>query len=164
MNYNLTQDFTGTRWGQYCWKRSQNMEHEVSQKSIGFDLFMMEAARQDSTTARISKIPWLCFEQFKDTLVEYQLTLSWWVTFGFLTIGKSFFFTGGVLSAFNPSLRTDWFRVERKATKDGKLSSSHHLTLLVEIPTKKNPVRKTQFLKKRTTTVIRNVTRMQIIG
>ena len=52
----------------------QNMEHEISQKSIGFDLFMKEAARQDSSTVRIPKIPWLTSEQFKDTLVEYQLT------------------------------------------------------------------------------------------
>ena len=45
-----------------------------------------------------------------------------------LQFGKSIFFTGFVLSALNPSLRTDWFRVERKATKHGRLSSSHHLT------------------------------------
>ena len=56
--------------------RSQNMEHEIAQRSIGFDLFMKEAARQESSTARIPKIPWLTFEQFKDILVEYQLTLS----------------------------------------------------------------------------------------
>ena len=35
-----------------------------------------EAAIQDSSTARIPKNPWLTFEQFKDTLVEYHLTLS----------------------------------------------------------------------------------------
>ena len=52
------------------------MEHEISQVNNGFDLFMKEAASQDSSTARIPKIPWLTFEQFKDTLMEYQLTLS----------------------------------------------------------------------------------------
>ena len=62
------------------------------------------------------------------TLVERQLRLSWWGTFWFLTIGMSFF-TGVVLSAFNLSLRTDWFRVERKAREDDRLSSSHHLIL-----------------------------------
>ena len=51
------------------------MEHEISQMNNDFDLFMKEAARQDSSTARIPKIHRLTFEQFKDTLVEYQLTL-----------------------------------------------------------------------------------------
>ena len=69
---------------------------------------------------------------------------SWWDTFWFLTIGKSVFITGVVLSAFNLSLRTDWFRVDMKARKGGKLPSSHNLTLLVEIPTKKNLVMITQ--------------------
>ena len=111
MNDNLTQHFTGTRQGWYCWKRSQNMEHKMLR------LFMREAARQGSRTARTPKIPWPTSEQFKDTLVEEQLTLSWLGTFWFLTVGKSIFFAGVVLSAFNLSLRTDWFRVERKATK-----------------------------------------------
>ena len=51
----------------------------------------------------------------------------------------------------------DWFRVDVEAAKDGRLSSSHHLTLMVEIPTKKNLVMTTQFLKKCITTVIGNV-------
>ena len=109
----------------------------------GFDLFMKEAARPDS-----SIIPWLTFEQFKHTLVEYQLTLNWWGTYEFLTIGQSISFPGVVLSASNLSLRTDWFRVEKKATNDGRQSSSHHLILLVETPVKKNPVMITQFLEK----------------
>ena len=55
------------------WKhgeRSQTKEHKVSQTKNGFDVSMKEAARRGSSTARISKIPWLTFEQFKDTLVE----------------------------------------------------------------------------------------------
>ena len=83
------------------------MEHEISEKSIGFDLFMKDAARQDSSIVRIPQIPWLTFEQFKDTLVEYQLTLGCWGIFEFFTIGKNIFFTEVVLSAFNLSLRTD---------------------------------------------------------
>ena len=35
-----------------------------------------DVARQELSSARISEIPWLTFEPFKDTLVEYQLTLS----------------------------------------------------------------------------------------
>ena len=31
------------------------MEHKISQRSTGFDLFMKEAARQDSSTAKIPK-------------------------------------------------------------------------------------------------------------
>ena len=77
-----------------------------------------------------------------------------------LKIGKSIFFTSVVLSAFNPSLRTDWFQVERKATNDGRLPSSHHLTLLVEILVKKILLMITQFFKKCTTTVIGNITKM----
>ena len=40
---------------------------------------------------------------------------------------------GVVLSAFNLPWRMDWFRVDMEATKDDRLSSSHHWTLLVEI-------------------------------
>ena len=54
--------------------------------------------------------------------------------------------------------------MEMEATKDGRLSSSHHLTLLVEIPTKKNLVMITQFLKKCTATVIGNEIKMPCIG
>ena len=43
------------------------MEHEISQTDNGFDLFMKEAARRGSSIVRIPKIPWLTFEQFKDT-------------------------------------------------------------------------------------------------
>ena len=56
--------------------KAQNKEHEISRTNNGFDSFMKEATRQDSSTVRIPKSPWLTFEQFKDTLVEYQLTLS----------------------------------------------------------------------------------------
>ena len=44
------------------------MEHEISQKNIGFDL-IREAARRGSRTVRIPSIPWLTSEQFKDTPV-----------------------------------------------------------------------------------------------
>ena len=125
---------------------------------------MKEAARGGSSTARIPKIPWLSFEQSKDTFVVYQLTLSWWGIFGFLTIEKSLCFTGVVLSAFNLSLGTHWFRVERKATKDGRLASWLHLTLVVEIPMKRKPVMTTQFLKKCTITVIVNIIKMPLLG
>ena len=83
------------------------MEHEISQKSVGFELIMKEAARQELSIVRIPKVPWLTFEQFKDILVEYQLTLSCWGTFEFLTIGETVFFTEVVLSAFNLSSRMD---------------------------------------------------------
>ena len=52
------------------------MEYEISQRSIGFDLFMKEAARQESSIVRTRKFLWLTFDQFKDILEEYQLTLS----------------------------------------------------------------------------------------
>ena len=56
--------------------------------------------------------------------------------------------------------------MDMKATKDGKLSSSHHLTPLVEILKKKKKilVMITQFLKKCTTTVIGTVIRMPFAG
>ena len=34
------------------------------------------SSKKKSSILRIPKNPWLTFEQFKDTLVEYQLTLS----------------------------------------------------------------------------------------
>ena len=77
---------------------------------------------------------------------------------------KEYHFHRVVLAAFNLSLRTDWFRVERKAREDGRLSSSHHSFLSVKIPTKKNPVMITQILKKCTITAIGNVIRMPSIG
>ena len=77
---------------------------------------------------------------------------------------KEYFFTGVVLPAFNLSSRKVWFQVDMKARKDGRLSSSQHLTLLVESPMKKNPVMITQFLKQCTITVIGNVIKMPCIG
>ena len=41
------------------------------------------------------KIDWPTFKQFKDILVECQLTLSWRSIFGFLTIGKKCLFHRG---------------------------------------------------------------------
>ena len=46
------------------------MQHEISHKNIGFDLFIKEAARRGSSIVRILKIPWLTSEQIKGTLVE----------------------------------------------------------------------------------------------
>ena len=37
---------------------------------------MRVAVRQGSSIARIPKIPWPTFDQFKDTLVEYQVILN----------------------------------------------------------------------------------------
>ena len=62
------------------------MEHENSQKSIGYTLFM-KAGRQQCTVRIPQKLE-LTFEQFKDILEEYQLTLSWWDMFGFFTMKK----------------------------------------------------------------------------
>ena len=49
MNDNLTAQCFETQLGRYCWKLVQNMGHEISQKSIGFELFMKEG----SSKARI---------------------------------------------------------------------------------------------------------------
>ena len=68
MNDSLTHHFIGKAFAKLG-ARDFSDEHV-------FDLFMKKAARQDSSTARIPQIPWLAFEQFNDTLVEYQLTLS----------------------------------------------------------------------------------------
>ena len=55
--------------------------------------------------------------------------------------------------------------MDMKPTKDGRLSSSHHLTLLVEVlKKKKNLAMILQFLKKRTNTVIENEIKMPCIG
>ena len=51
-----------------------------------------------------------------------------------------------------------------EATKDGRLSSSHHFGLLVKIPTKKNLVMITQFLKKCTITVMETWSRCRVLG
>ena len=77
---------------------------------------------------------------------------------------KEFIFHRCCFSASSLSLKTDWFWVERKATKDDRLSSTHHLALVVETAMKKNPMMITQFLKKCTITVIGNVIRMPFIG
>ena len=81
-------------------------------------------------------------------------------SFGFPTFGKSIIFTGVVVFSVQSILENGLIRGE-----EGKRQRTrHHLTLLVEIPTKKNPVMITQFFKTLTTTVIGNVTRMQFVG
>ena len=139
------------------------MEHEISQKNIGFDL-IREAARRGSRTVRIPKIPFLTSERFKDTLggITIAPELMEHIPIPY-KLGKSIFFTGFDLSASNLSLRTDSFQVERKARKDDRLSSSHH-SIWRNIPAQKNPVMTSQFLKKCTITAIGNVIRMLFIG
>ena len=73
----------------------------------GFHLFMKEAARQDSSTARIPKVRWLTFEQLKghsggipvdpDLMGYIRIPYNW----------KEYVFHRVVLSASNLSLRTD---------------------------------------------------------
>ena len=48
----------------------ETKEYESFQTMIGFNTFMKEVTRRASSTARISKIPWCMFVQFKDTLVR----------------------------------------------------------------------------------------------
>ena len=119
------QQFIGTRWGRSCWERSRTDEHEISRKKIGLDTPMKEVTRRGSSMARITKSHWLIFEQFKDTLVELQLRLSWWSTFKFLTLGKSLCSTEFVPSTSTPSLRTDSLQEENKTRNDDRPSSSH---------------------------------------
>ena len=119
------------------WKiRGTNFLRQIS---IGFSLFKKEAVRIELNTVWITKNPWLTFEQFKDTLVVFRWCRKWWDTRLFFTTGKGTSFTEVVRGAFNLSWGADWFSVEKKATKHGKLSSSHLWTLLVKIQMKKNP-------------------------
>ena len=95
-------------------------------KAFASTLFMKEAARQDSTTARNHLNSLAYFRAIQghsggisidpELMVYIRIPYNW---------KENIFFRGVVLSAF--------------ATKDGRLSSSHHFSLLVEIPTKKNP-------------------------
>ena len=57
MSDNLTAQCIGAQLDQYCWKRLQNMEHEMSQESIGYTVFMKEAARQELSIVRIPQNP-----------------------------------------------------------------------------------------------------------
>ena len=52
----------------------------------------------------------------------------------------------------------------RHGSDNGRLSSSHHFTLLVEIPMKKDLVMIAQFFKKCTSTVIGNEIKMPCVG
>ena len=72
------QQFIGIRQDRNCSERSRTEEHEISMKKNGFDTSMKEVTRRGSSFVRIPKIPWLIFEQFKDTLVEFQLHMNWW--------------------------------------------------------------------------------------
>ena len=114
--------------------------------------------QQDKTRVLwIPQNPWLIFEQFKDILVEYPLTLRWWFFSNSLQLDIVYF---SQRLFFQHSLYNGE-RVDMEATKDGRLSSSHHVTLFfAEIPTKKNLLMITQFLKKCTTTVIGNEIKM----
>ena len=105
--------------------------------------------QQDKTRVLwIPQNPWLIFEQFKDILVEYPLTLRWWFFSNSLQLDIVYF---SQRLFFQHSLYNGE-RVDMEATKDGRLSSSHHVTLFfAEIPTKKNLLMITQFLKKCTT-------------
>ena len=80
------------------------------------------------------------------------------MTFGFLTIEKSIYVHRSCSFSIQSVLENGLIPGGRES-----VSSSHHLTLLMKIPTKKNPLMITQFLRKCTTTVIGHVTRMPLI-
>ena len=102
------------------------------QKQIGFDPSMKEAPRRVSSTRNI-------------------------VIF---TIGKSMCFKGVVLSASNPSLRTNTSKEEGKARKHYRPSSSHLSIVLGKIQMKKHPVMTSRFPRKCTITAIGIVIKM----
>ena len=53
-------------------KRLGNMEHEISQKDIGFSLFKKKTVRKELTAVCNTKILCVTFEQLKDTLVVFR--------------------------------------------------------------------------------------------
>ena len=138
MNDSLTQHFTGTRQGQYCWKRSKKWTTRFFRKA----LVSTHSWRRQQDKTRFeycedSKNSLACFRAIQGHSVGMSIDPEMMECIRVLSNG--YFWTGVVLSAFSLSLRKDWFRVERIATKNGRLSSSPLSTILVEIPTKKTP-------------------------
>ena len=141
MNDNLTPHFIGTRQGQYCWKRSQNMDHEVSQKK-----HWLRQIHEGSSSTRFEyfedskKIPWPHFRAIQGHSGGTPIDPGLMEYIQIPYIGKSILPQRLFSQHSVYPWERDWFPVGMKATKDGKRSSSHHLTLtlLVEIPTTKN--------------------------
>ena len=83
------------------------MEHEISQISNGFDLFMKEAARQDSSTARIPKNSLAYFRAVQGhsggIAIDPELRLYILIPYSW----KQYLFHKVALSAFNLSMRTE---------------------------------------------------------
>ena len=138
MNDNLTHHFVGTTWGQYCWKRSQNMEHEISQMNSAFDL-------EEIRELRGVQEPWLTSEQFKDTLVEYRLTKLMVYTRNLHNL-NSISVTRVGLSSSNLFSGTDWYLVN-ESDKGRQTFFFTPLNLIGGDPDEEEPVMTAQFLK-----------------
>ena len=112
------------------------------------------------------------FPKFLDLLSSFSRTLWWNVNCAWidgahcssLQLEGVLCFTGVVLSAFSPSLRTDSLQEENKTGRDDRPSSSRLSTLSGKTPMKKYPETTLQFLRKCTITAIGNVIRMPFIA
>ena len=138
MNDNLTHHFVGTTWFQYCWKRSQNMEHEISQMNSAFDL-------EEIRELRGVQKPWLTSEQFKDTLVEYRLTKLMVYTRNLHNLNSISVRRVG-LSSSNLFSGTDWYLVN-ESDKGRQTFFFTPLNLIGGDPDEEEPVMTAQFLK-----------------
>ena len=102
------------------------MEHESSQKIIGYTFFMKGVSGQELSIVRIPPTSLANFRAIQGIPIDPELI-------GHILIPcnwKACIFHRAVLSASNPSQRTDSFQVEREAREDYRPSSSHHLILL----------------------------------
>ena len=166
MKDNLTQRFIGSREGRYCWKLSQNMEQEISQKKT---LASTHPSRKQQDEVRVL---W-GFPKFFGLPPSNSRTLWWNSNWPWVDVAHSNssqlegIYFSQVLLFFQhpiyPGERTH-SRWKGKHIRATDYPSSRHSILSEGIPMKKNPVMTSQLPRKCTITAIGNEIRMPFIG
>ena len=122
-NENLMDHIIGTLYGQYCWRRLENMEHKISQKN------QIQLIKEGSSQKRFEicvdhKNSLACFRAIQghsgsipkmpELMGHTSISYNW----------KEYIFSSGC-SWSAQSILEIRFRVEKKATKHGNRSSLH---------------------------------------
>ena len=124
------------------------MKHEISQMNNATQNQSVLKDRLDAEGATPAKD--ILFPILKNSSVPHQLRVNWYSTRVSLNCSRVSQGIFGILAVLESASFMNKSK-QRKVTKDGRLSSSHHLTLLVKAPMKENPV-------------IGNVVRMPFVG
>ena len=160
--WNITWRSVSLRQGQYYWRFSLTWIMSFVRKHC------LRLIRQGSSWTRFeySEDSKISFTYFR-IIEENALTNNKWVNvYGVRSVFfviERILFTKNVVSISNPSWKTYFFHMEKKAKENERPSFVHHFTFLGGISMKRNSLMITHSLKKYTVTIIGNVIKISFL-